>query len=161
MWALRGDAGRKHGSEASSLVRHRVCIGPHYGGGDRCGVVRVERLRRGGRRSVAGGVLCADEAGLPVERAQARAEISGDRARGLRGEQRDAVTAAQRVGVVMLGARRNPPDARAAVERPVGAVAAFGDADYFADFQLLEVSPDFPTAVEEDSWGRIKASVAR
>lgn len=39
--------------------------------------------------------------------------------------------------------------------------ASFGDADYFADFQLLEVSPDFPTAVEEDSWGRIKASVAR
>ena len=39
--------------------------------------------------------------------------------------------------------------------------AAFGDADFWADFQLMEVADDFPSAVEEDSWGRIKASVAR
>ena len=39
--------------------------------------------------------------------------------------------------------------------------AVFGDADFYADFQLLDVASDFPTAVVEDSWGRIKASVAR
>ena len=35
----------------------------------------------------------------------------------------------------------------------------FGDASFFSDFLLLEVNTDvLPTAVENDSWGRIKAS---
>jgi hypothetical protein len=39
----------------------------------------------------------------------------------------------------------------------------FGDADFYPDFILLPVdeSADFVTAVEEDSWGRIKASLGR
>ena len=42
-------------------------------------------------------------------------------------------------------------------------VQSFGDADFLADFVLLDVddSIDFVTAVEDDSWGRIKASLAR
>lgn len=42
-------------------------------------------------------------------------------------------------------------------------VASFGDADFLADFVLLPVddSIEFVTAVEDDSWGRIKASLAR
>jgi hypothetical protein len=37
----------------------------------------------------------------------------------------------------------------------------FGDSDFFADFILLDVAEDFPTAVGDDSWGRVKASVAK
>ena len=42
-------------------------------------------------------------------------------------------------------------------------VASFGDADFLADFVLLPVddSIEYITAVEDDSWGRIKASLAR
>ena len=42
-------------------------------------------------------------------------------------------------------------------------VASFGDADFLADFVLLPVddSIEYVTAVEDDSWGRIKASLAR
>ena len=37
----------------------------------------------------------------------------------------------------------------------------FGDASFFSDFQLLPVCADcLPTAVENDSWGRVKASFA-
>ena len=42
-------------------------------------------------------------------------------------------------------------------------VQSFGDADFLADFVLLPVddSIEYITAVEDDSWGRIKASLAR
>ena len=42
-------------------------------------------------------------------------------------------------------------------------VESFGNADYLADFLILPIddSANFVTAVEEDSWGRIKASLAK
>jgi len=42
-----------------------------------------------------------------------------------------------------------------------GASDVFGNASSFGDFILLPITADFPTAVENDSWGHIKASVAR
>ena len=57
------------------------------------------------------------------------------------------------------------PDAGTAVDAAprAGRIIAVGDADFLADFLLLPIDEtvEFESAVEEDSWGRIKASVSR
>ena len=60
-----------------------------------------------------------------------------------------------------MGDNENIPTGASSKWQLTPQLAVFGDTDFYADFQLVDVAADFPTAVEEDSWGRIKASMAR
>ena len=104
---LCADAGGEREAEASGLGGYRVSVRAHDGRGDGGEVVRVERLRGGWRRAVAGGVLRVRLAGLRAEVPQTRSVAGGQGARGLAREERDGVAAAERGGVVVLGCVRS------------------------------------------------------
>ena len=125
--------------EGSAGVEDGVGVRSDDRAGDRGDMVRVEGPRRGARGAVHRGVVGAGRDGLPAEDTEERAERSRHGTCRLEGEEGGVVALGGGVAV-LAGARADPADACAPVERRAVRVTAFREAEDKGAGGFLRVS---------------------